>query len=175
MSAPVKPGLDCFTSKFKEDLLPTIEVFKSARLFDPTKVNDIKPDAATVNTLHSLKFLHCDGVIQNLKSEMPAYTVCGIPLSLVIASVQLKSNNHVWHTCICHIFLSCTCSSKSGTILDIRLSIHAKTAFPVKAMTDSQSHVFCDTDVDSRGLHLTQQPIFLLFASTIYQKRSQKA
>ena len=53
----VKPGLDYCIAKFDGDLRPIVDTFKSARLFDPTKVSDMKPDAAAVDTLRSFKFL----------------------------------------------------------------------------------------------------------------------
>lgn len=45
----VKPGLGYFTAKFDGDLLPLVDAFKSARLFDPTKVSDMKPNPAAVD------------------------------------------------------------------------------------------------------------------------------
>ncbi len=49
----VKPRFDYFTAKFDEDLLPLVNAIKSARLFDPTKVCDMKPNTAAVDTLRS--------------------------------------------------------------------------------------------------------------------------
>lgn len=45
----VKPGLGYFTAKFDGDLLPLVDAFKSARLFDPTKVSNMKPNPAAVD------------------------------------------------------------------------------------------------------------------------------
>ena len=45
----VKPGLDYFTVKFDGDLLPLVDAFKSAHLFDPTKACDMKPNPAAVD------------------------------------------------------------------------------------------------------------------------------
>ena len=69
----VKPGLDYFTVKFDGDLLHIVDAFHGARLFDPTKVNDLNPDTSTVEILRSFKFFNNDEIIENLKSELPTY------------------------------------------------------------------------------------------------------
>lgn len=80
----VKPGLDYFTAKFDGDLQPIVDAFKSARLFDPGKLSDLKPNAAAVDTLRSFKFLDSDEVIENLKTELPTYLAAadGVALSV---------------------------------------------------------------------------------------------
>ncbi len=82
--ACVKPGLDYFTAKFEGDLLPIMEAFKSARIFDPAKLSDMQPDVSTVDSLRSFKFLESDVIINNLKSELPAYLAAadGVALSV---------------------------------------------------------------------------------------------
>ena len=52
---------------------PVVDAFKSAQLFIPTKIHDIKPNASTVDTLRSFKFLDNDQTVNNLKSELPTY------------------------------------------------------------------------------------------------------
>ena len=56
--------------------------FKSARLFNPIKVIDLKPDATAVDSLQSFPFIRNDPgpVINNLKSELSTYlaTVDGV-------------------------------------------------------------------------------------------------
>ena len=69
----VMPGLDYFTAKFDGELGLIVTAFQSARLFNPTKVIELIPDAAAVDNLRSFKFLNSDEVIGNLKSELPAY------------------------------------------------------------------------------------------------------
>ena len=80
----VKPGLDYFTAKFDGELRPIVDAFKSARLFDPTKVSDIKPDAAAINTLRSFKFLDSDEIIKNLKFELPTYLAAADGVALTV-------------------------------------------------------------------------------------------
>ena len=79
--ACIKPGYDYFKSKFDHDLLPIVNAFKAARLFLPAKITDHKPDSTTVETLRSFKFLDKDEVVQNLKSELPAYLALAEDLS----------------------------------------------------------------------------------------------
>ena len=67
--ACIQPGYDYFHQKFELELRPVVDAFKSARLFIPTKVNDIKPDTSSVDTLRAFKFLDNDQTLQDLKSE----------------------------------------------------------------------------------------------------------
>lgn len=80
----VKPGFDYFTAKFDGELRPIVDAFKSARLFDPTKVSDMKPDAAAINTLRSFKFLDSDEIIKNLKFELPTYIAAADGVALTV-------------------------------------------------------------------------------------------
>ena len=84
----VKPGLDYFTAKFDGDLRPIVDAFKSARLFDPTKVSDMKPDAAAVDTLRSFKFLDSDEIIKNLKSEVSTYLAAADGVALTVDPLE---------------------------------------------------------------------------------------
>ena len=55
--ACLKPAYDYFETKCNEDLAISISMFKCARLFDPSKMNDMKPTAADVDTLRLFPFL----------------------------------------------------------------------------------------------------------------------
>ena len=83
----VKPGLDYFTAKFDGDLLPLVDAFKSACLFDPTKVSDMKPNAAAVDTLRSFKLLD-DEVIKSLKSEVPSCLAAADGIALTVDPLE---------------------------------------------------------------------------------------
>ena len=50
----------------------TVDAFKSARLFNPGKVTDLKPTTASVDTLKVLPFFR-DELINDLKLELPSY------------------------------------------------------------------------------------------------------
>jgi len=68
--ACVRSAYDYFETKCNEDLGISISMFKCARLFDPSKVNDIKPAAADIDTLKLFPFLE---KMNDLKSELPVY------------------------------------------------------------------------------------------------------
>ena len=51
----VQPVLDYFQAKFSQDL-ESAKAFNAARLFVPQKVNDMKPDANTINSLAAFPF-----------------------------------------------------------------------------------------------------------------------
>jgi hypothetical protein len=54
-------------------LRPVVDAFKSAQLFIPTRIHDFKPNASTVDTLRSFKFLDNNQIVDDLKSELPIY------------------------------------------------------------------------------------------------------
>ena len=68
----VQKGLDYFEQKFFHDFQSIMDAFKSARLFDPGKVIDLRPTAATIDSLKSFPFIG-DDLINNLKTELPTY------------------------------------------------------------------------------------------------------
>lgn len=51
VSSCVMPGLNYFTMKFDGNLRLTVDAFRSGRLSNPTKVNELKPDTPAVDTL----------------------------------------------------------------------------------------------------------------------------
>ena len=68
-----QPGFTYFESKFGTggELNSSVNVFKSARLFDPVKITDLAPDSAMVEDLKAFPFLH--GSIAHLQQELPTY------------------------------------------------------------------------------------------------------
>lgn len=69
----IKPAVEYFKLKFETELQQVLSAFKSVRLFNPMKVNDMHPSAADVDILKSFEFL--DQTIDQLKGELPAYLV----------------------------------------------------------------------------------------------------
>jgi len=47
--------------------------FKAARYFSPSKVNEIKPTAADIDSLRAISFLDSTSTIDGLKTELPLY------------------------------------------------------------------------------------------------------
>ena len=68
----VQPGLDYFQKQLQTSLKASLAAFKAARLFNPCKVQQMKPDAASVDQLISFPFVTSEKII-NLKSELPKY------------------------------------------------------------------------------------------------------
>lgn len=52
-------------------ITPLVNAFKAARLFDPTKVTDLHPDASMIEDLKSFHFL--EEAIPDLKKELSTY------------------------------------------------------------------------------------------------------
>ena len=67
----VKPGLQYFIDRKGSSMEGPLACFKAARLFSPTKVHEIRPNASELDKLESFPFLH--GSLNSLKSELPAY------------------------------------------------------------------------------------------------------
>lgn len=61
-----------------------MDAFKSARLFNPGKVTELKPTAATVDSLKAFPLFKDSLVLSALKSELPAYIAAadGVPREL---------------------------------------------------------------------------------------------
>ena len=69
----VEPGLTYFHQKFTEELSASVGAFKSARLFLPHKICEMKPDASVVDSLQAFPFLNDAAVLHSLKQELPMY------------------------------------------------------------------------------------------------------
>ena len=73
----IQPAYDYFTSKFLnngDQLQPAVEIFKAARLFNPTKIAEIQPTAAILSDqLRNVPFLNNDACIDGLQRELPTY------------------------------------------------------------------------------------------------------
>ena len=72
--ACIQPAYDCFASKFLnngDQLQPAVEIFKAARLFNPTKIAEIQPTAAILsNQLRKVPFLNNDACIDGPQKEL---------------------------------------------------------------------------------------------------------
>ena len=70
--ACIKPGYDYFEAKLRQ-LEGVVSAFKAARIFNPAKVNFLKPDCSSIDTLRCFKFLDNDQLLGGLKCELPTY------------------------------------------------------------------------------------------------------
>ena len=62
-----------FKGKFERDLQPAVLAFKAARFFSPHKICELKPSAADIDMVRSIPFLNSQEVLNDLKTELPAY------------------------------------------------------------------------------------------------------
>ena len=71
--ACIQPAYDYFASKFLnngDQLQPAVEIFKAARLFNPTKIAEIQPTAAILSDqLRKVPFLNNDACIDGLQGN----------------------------------------------------------------------------------------------------------
>ena len=72
--ACIQPAYDYFASKFLnngDQLQPAVEIFKAARLFNPTKIAEIQPTAAILSDqLRKVPFLNNDACIDGPQKEL---------------------------------------------------------------------------------------------------------
>ena len=70
----IQPAYDYFASKFLnngDQLQPAVEIFKAARLFNPTKIAEIQPTAAILSDqLRKVPFLNNDACIDGPQKEL---------------------------------------------------------------------------------------------------------
>ena len=77
--ACVEPAYSYFRSKFNNDPKLTLDAFKAARLFSPSKMYELRPTASDIDCLKSFPFL--DAMIPGLKSELPNYLAAAEDMS----------------------------------------------------------------------------------------------
>ena len=70
--ACVMPGLQYFLDKFTHELSGSVGAFKAAQLCFPQKVVELRPTAATVDSLQAFPFVKVS-VLASLKAELPTY------------------------------------------------------------------------------------------------------
>ena len=63
----VEPAFAYFKTKFEEDLKPLVQAFKRARIFSPSKANELKPTTSDVDELKCFSFNLA--FIEELKAE----------------------------------------------------------------------------------------------------------
>lgn len=68
----VEPGLQYILKIFSEVLKPALLVFKACRLFNPHKMQHLKPDSSALDELLHIPFMNST-IISNLKIELPSY------------------------------------------------------------------------------------------------------
>ena len=82
----VKPAYDYFKSKFENDLGSVLLAFKAARFFSPSKISELQPTSLMINDLQVFPFFDSE-IIENLKSELPAYLAAAEDVSGTIDTI----------------------------------------------------------------------------------------
>ena len=83
----LKPGFDYLTQVFSTTLNDAVTVFKAARLFNPQKLQEIRPSAESVDSLSVFPFF--DGLtLSNLKTELPLYLAKAIDVAPMVCPLQ---------------------------------------------------------------------------------------
>ena len=70
--ACITPGFNFYQRKFSSEFHGTVRAFKAAQLFCPVKVQELHPDAASIQELKQFGFL-TDDIIAQLVEELPHY------------------------------------------------------------------------------------------------------
>ena len=69
----LKPGLDYFHDKFKNDLSTSVEAFKATQLFVPSKTMEMQITVVELDTFEAFPFLNKSSSLHNLKSVLNLY------------------------------------------------------------------------------------------------------
>ena len=105
----LKPGLDYFLSKFQHELSGSVAAFKSAQLFIPSKIVEMSPTAAEVDSLKSFPFLNNAVLLQNLKAELGVYLAKAAAVSPETDTLLWWQNNSTelphWSTAVKDVLL----------------------------------------------------------------------
>ena len=87
----LQPGIDYFNSKFFNDSAPLSEslaAFKAARLFVPHRLIEMEAGVNSVNNLTAFPFLNKPSIIDNSKSELPAYITLAQDVAPTVEPLQ---------------------------------------------------------------------------------------
>ena len=79
----VQPAYSYFRQKFEHDLKGCLDIFKAARLFSPSKFNEMKPTVTDIDSLKVFTFFDTS-TIAGLKSELPSYAALTEDMSSAI-------------------------------------------------------------------------------------------
>ena len=66
-----EPAYAYFKSKFEGELKPLVQAFKAARIFSPSKANELKPTTRDVDELQCFSF--DSSLLEGLKAELATY------------------------------------------------------------------------------------------------------
>ena len=118
----MEPGLKYFQTKFTEELKGTIAAFKAARLFQPHKMDEMKPDASEVDTPQAFPFFNTPLVLDGLKQELPTYMAKAADIGANIEPLAWWKNHANdlpnWSSAACKAVLVQPSSAAAERVLD---------------------------------------------------------
>ena len=88
----IQPGIDYFNHQLTTTLQRSLTVFKAARLFSPQKMQDMQPNASSIDSLSAFPFFDGED-LGRLKSELPVYLGKAVDLDASIDPLQWWQHN----------------------------------------------------------------------------------
>ena len=82
----IKPGIDYFHQRLGDDEVNLVNAFKAARLFSPSKTNEMQPSTNDIDNLQAFLFLLND--MDGLKAEFPSYLAHATDVSSTIDTLR---------------------------------------------------------------------------------------
>ena len=138
----VKPGFKYFTDTYASSLSDALKIFKVARFFDPHKIREINPSAASIDDISIIPFLKSS--IASLTNELPLYLSKVEDLSPSLSPLQAVTDLPSWSTAVRKILLIQPISASSERVLSF-----LKNSFGTKennSLNDYiEASVFCNT------------------------------
>lgn len=120
-AACVQPGLQYFQDRKATSMKDLLACFKAARLFSPSKVQEIKPSCAEVDSLMIFPFL--SGCLDGLKRELPAYLAASEDISSDHDPVTFwkthRSSLPTWATALSKVLLVQPSSAAAERVFSI--------------------------------------------------------
>ncbi len=114
-----KPGYQYLMDTFSTGVV--LQIFKTARLFDPCKVREIAPIASSLDSLAIIPFLK--PALPGLKEELPAYLVKADDISSSFDVLQWweihSTELPFWSKAASQVFLICPTSASSERVFSI--------------------------------------------------------
>ena len=118
----IQPGLDYFANCKENSVKEPLACFKAARLFSPTKVEQMKPSVAEVNKLAVFPFLSSANV-DALKAEFPAYLAAAEDIDQDYQSLEFwrrhKNTLPTWTASLSKVLLVQPSSAASERVFSI--------------------------------------------------------
>ena len=115
----IKPGIDYFHQRLGDDEVNPVKAFKAARLFSPSKTNEVQPSTNDIDNLQAFPFLLND--MDGLKAEFPSYLAHATDVSSTIDTLRWwedhRSDLPAWSSAVRKVFLLQPSSAAAESLL----------------------------------------------------------